>query len=127
MIDKELEIFEFVASRLRKKYPTIYVVGTEITDTPPRFPAVSIVQTNNAIKTRYSTFGSLENVVQEDYKAEVFSNLEKGKEKETKEIIKDISYCFTEQGYERTFCEPIPNGDTSISRRIARFTKNNVI
>ena len=127
MIDKESEVFEFVASRLRKKYPTIYVVGTEITDTPSRFPAVSIVQTNNAIKTRYSTFGSLENVVQEDYKAEVFSNLEKGKEKETKDISSDISDIFAEQGYERTFCEPIPNGDTSISRRIARFTKNNVI
>lgn len=127
MIDKESEVFEFVASRLRKKYPTIYVVGTEITDTPSRFPAVSIVQTNNAIKTRYSTFGSLENVVQEDYKAEVFSNLEVGKEKQTKDISSDISDIFAEQGYERTFCEPIPNGDTSISRRIARFTKNNVI
>ena len=127
MIDKELEVFNFVATRLRKKYKTIYVVGTEITDTPPKFPAVSLVQTNNAIRTEHSTFDSLENVVREDYKAEVFSNLETGKEKQTKEIINDISDFMTELDYERTFCEPIPNGDSSIHRRMARYIKNNVI
>ena len=127
MIDKELEVFEYVATKLRNKYKTIYVVGTELTDTPPKFPAVSIVQTNNAIRTEHSTFDSLENVVREDYKAEVFSNLEKGKEKQTKEITNDISNFFTELGYERTFCEPIPNGDSSINRRMSRYIKNNVI
>jgi hypothetical protein len=127
VIDKELEVFEYVASNLRKKYKTIYVVGTEITDTPPKFPAVSIVQTNNAIRTEHSTFDSLENVVREDYKAEVFSNLETGKEKQTKEITNDISDLFTEFGYERTFCEPIPNGDSSVNRRMSRYIKNNVI
>lgn len=127
MIDKEFEVFEYVATRLRKKYPTIYVVGTEITDTPPKFPAVSLVQTNNAIKTEHSTFDSLENVVREDYKAEVFSNLEKGKEKQTKEITNDISDAMTELGCERTFCESIPNGDSTINRRVSRYIKNNVI
>lgn len=127
MIDKELEVFEYVASRLRKKYKTIYVVGTEITDTPPHFPAVSLIQTNNAIRTEHSTFDSLENVVREDYKAEAFSNLEVGKEAQTKEIISDISTFMNELDYERTFCEPIPNGDSSINRRVARYIKNNVI
>lgn len=127
MIDKELEVFETVATRLRNKYPTIYIVGTELIDTPPKFPAVSFVQTNNAIRTEHSTFDSLENVVREDYKAEVFSNLETGKEKQTKEITNDVSDVMTELGYERTFCEPIPNGDSTINRRISRYTKNNVI
>jgi hypothetical protein len=127
VIDKEKEVFTAVATRLREKHPQIYVVGTELTSTPPRFPAVSIVQTNNAIKTEHSTFDSLENVVREDYKAEVFSNLEKGKETETKEITNDISDVFCELGYERTFCEPIANGDPTISRRISRYRKNNVI
>ena len=127
MIDKEKEVFTTVAARLREKHPEIYVVGTELTSTPPRFPAVSIVQTNNAIKTEYSTFDSLENAVREDYKAEVYSNLEKGKETETKVITGDISDIFRELGYERTFCEPIANGDPTISRRISRYVKNNVI
>ena len=127
MIDKEKEVFTTVAERLREKHPEIYVVGTELTSTPPRFPAVSIVQTNNAIRTEHSTFDSLENVVSEDYKAEVYSNLAKGKEAETKVITNDISDVFCELGYERTFCEPIMNGDPTLSRRVSRYRKNNVI
>ena len=127
MIDKENEIFDAVANKLREKFPEIYVVGTEIVSAPPRFPSVSFVQTNNVIDNNYSTFNSLENVVKEDYKAEVFSNLTKGKEAQTKEITKVISDVMCELGYERTFCEPIPNADATISRRMSRYTNRNVI
>ena len=127
MIDKEKEVFETVAEGLRGKYNGIYVIGADISDTPPKFPAVSLVQTNNAVKTEYATFFSLENVVGEDYKAEVYSNLREGKEAQTKEIASTISDLMMDLGYERTFCEPIPNRDSSISRRMARFRKNNVI
>lgn len=127
MIDKENEIFNAVAKRLRKEFPKIYVVGTEIAQGQSKFPAVSFVQTNNAIETKYSTFDSLENVVREDYKAEVFSNLAKGKEAQTKEITKVISDVMCGFNYERTFCEPIPNADATISRRVSRYTNRNVI
>ena len=127
MIDKEQEIFDAVAKRLREKIPNIYVVGTEIISTPPRFPSVSFVQTNNTVDSVYSTFNSLENVVKEDYKAEVFSNLTKGKETQTKEITNVISDVMCEFGYIRTFCEPIPNADATIGRRVSRYRKNNVI
>lgn len=127
MIDKEDEVFNAVANALRAKYKSIYVVGTELTSTPPRFPAVSLVQTNNIIRTEHATFDSLENVVREDYKAEVFSNLEKGKETQTKEITSVISDVMCDLGYERTFCEPIANGDPTINRRVSRYIKNNVI
>ncbi len=127
MIDKEQEIFNTVATRLRVKFEGIYVVGTELTTTPPRFPAVSIVQTNNSVRNEYSTFDRLENVVKEDYKAEVYSNLEKGKEAQTKEISMEISDIMSVLGYERTFCEPIANIDATVSRRVSRFSKNNVI
>lgn len=127
MIDQEKEVFEAIASRLRRKFPSIYIIGTELASTPPKFPAVSLVQTNNAIKGEYSTFDSLENVVGEDYKAEVFSNLESGKEQQTKEITKEISDGMIFLGYERIFCEPIPNGDRTIHRRVSRYRKNNVM
>lgn len=127
MIDKENEVFKAVATALRKKYKGIYVIGAEMSLTPPKFPAVSFVQTNNAIKTEHSTFDSLENVVTEDYKAEVFSNLEKGKETQTKEITSEISDVMSNLGYERTFCEVVPNTDATISRRMSRYRKNNVI
>ena len=127
MIDYESVVFSAVAGKLREKYKDIYVVGTELTSTPPRFPAVSLVQTNNAVNTEYATFRSLENVAREDYKAEVFSNKEKGKETETKEITRVISDIMRDRGFERTFCEPISNGDATISRRVSRYSKNNVI
>ena len=127
MIDKETEIFEAVATALRQKIKGIYVIGAELSPTPPRFPAVSFVQTNNAVKTEHSTFDSLENVVTEDYKAEVCSNLENGKEAQTKEITAVISDVMSDLGYERTFCEVVPNADSTINRRMSRYRKNNVI
>ena len=127
MIDKESEVFLAVASALRSKIKGIYVTGAELSTTPPRFPAVSFVQTNNAIRTEHSTFESLENVVSEDYKAEAYSNLEKGKEAQTKEITSIISDVLRDLGYERTFCEIVPNTDATINRRMSRYRKNNVI
>ena len=127
MIDKEQEIFKAVAAALRKHIKGIYVIGTEMSPTPPKFPAVSFVQTNNAIRGEYSTFNNLENVVAEDYKAEAFSNLEKGKEAQTKEIISIISDVMSGFDYERTFCEIVPNADATINRRMSRYKKNNVI
>lgn len=127
MIDKENEVFKVVSTALRKKVKSIYVIGAEMSSTPPKFPAVSLVQTNNSTKTEYSTFDSLENVVTEDYKAEVFSNLEKNKEAQTKEITNIISDVMSELGYVRTFCEIVPNTDATINRRMSRYRKNNVI
>ena len=127
MIDKESELFKAVSTALRQKISGIYVIGAELSSTPPKFPAVSFVQTNNATKSEYSTFSSLENVVSEDYKAEAFSNLEKGKEAQTKEIISIISDVMSDFGYVRTFCEMVPNTDATISRRMSRYRKNNVI
>ena len=127
MIDKETEIFKAVSKALRNKYKSIYVVGAEISSTPPKFPAVSFVQTNNALRAEHSTFDSLENVVREDYKAEVYSNLEKGKEAQTKEITSVISDVMSSFEYERTFCEVVPNNDATINRRMSRYIKNNVI
>ena len=127
MIDKETEIFNAVATKLREKFPGIYVIGTEIVSAPTHFPAVSFVQTNNAIQGQYSTFNSLENVVKEDYKLEVYSNLTTGKEAQTKEITETASDVMCEFYYERTFCEPIPNADATIHRRVSRYSNRNVI
>ena len=127
MIDKETEIFKAVSTALRQKFSGIYVIGAELSSTPPKFPAVSFVQTNSAVNREHSTFENNENVVTEDYKAEVFSNLEKGKEAETKEITEVISDVLGGLGYERTFCEMVPNNDATISRRMSRYRKNNVI
>ena len=127
MIDKEKELFNEISTALRRHFKGIYVIGAEMSPTPPKFPAVSFVQTNNSVKAEYSTFDSLENVVSEDYKAEVYSNLEKGKEAQTKDITSVISDVMSSLGYERTFCEVVPNADSTINRRMSRYRKNNTI
>lgn len=127
MIDKEKELFNEISTALRRHFKGIYVIGAEMSSAPPKFPAVSFVQTNNAVRGAYSTFDSLENVVSEDYKAEVFSNLEKGKEAQTKDITAVISNVMSALGYERTFCEVVPNNDSTINRRMSRYRKNNTI
>ena len=127
MIDKEKEIFNAVASTLRKKYKGIYVIGSDLSSNPSKFPAVSFTQTNSAIRENYSTFSALENVVQEDYKAEVISNLTEGKETQCKDITATISDVMATFGYVRTFSEPMLNADPTIARRISRYRKSNVI
>ena len=127
MIDKEKELFNEISTALRRHFKGIYVIGAEMSPTPPKFPAVSFVQTNNAVRGMFSTFDSLENVVSEDYKAEVFSNLESGKEAQTKEITCVISDVMSSLGYERTFCEVVPNVDSTINRRMSRYKKINTI
>ena len=47
--------------------------------------------------------------------------------RETKEITSVISDVMSELGYERTFCEIVPNTDSTINRRMSRYRKNNVI
>ena len=127
MINKETEVFIFVADKLRNKFNGIYVIGTELSAAPPKFPAVAIVQSNNAINETYATFSSLENVAKEDYKVEVCSNLEQGKEAQANEITAVISDAMSELGYVRTFCETIPNADSTVHRRMSRYRQNNVI
>lgn len=127
MINKETDVFKYVSEKVRAKFKDIYVIGTELSATPPKFPAVSIVQTNNVINETYATFSSLENVAKEDYKVEVCSNLEQGKEAQTREITEVISNAMSELDYVRVFCEPIVNADSTVHRRMSRYRKNNVI
>lgn len=128
MINCESKVFDNVASALRSKFDDIYIIGVEISDVPPRFPAVSIVQTQNEVNTSGSTFEHVENVASEEYKIEVCSNLESPKEAK-EQIIEIISIIDGVMGglyYVRSFCQPIPNADTKYTRRIARYKNTTV-
>lgn len=129
MIDYEEIVFDAVAAALRARYNDIYVIGVELSDVPPRFPAVSFVQKNNETNKKYSTFECVENVASEEYEANVYSNLESTKEAkaQTKEIVEVIDEVMLGLYYPRTFCQPIPNADTRYTRRVARYKKTNVV
>jgi hypothetical protein len=129
MIDQEDVIYEAVSAALRRAFDGIFITGVEITDTPPRFPAASIVQLNSTVNARYSTFEKVDNVAAEEYKFDVYSNLESQKEakQQTKDIVAVIDGVMSDFFYIRSFCQPIPGVDAKNTRRVARYKNNNIV
>lgn len=130
MIDNEQLVYDEVSTALRNAFDIIHIVGVEITDAPPRFPAVSIVKKNSGVNTKYSTFENVENAASEEYEFGIYSNLES--EKEAKRQIKNIlavvnGVMCDDLFYIRSFCQPIPNADTKYTRNIARYKKTDVV
>lgn len=129
MICNEDLVYNSVSAALRDAFKGIFIAGVEITDTPPQFPAVSIVKKNSAVNERYSTFDAVENVAIEEYEFGVYSNLESQMEakNQAKNIVAVINGVMCDLFYIRTFCQQIPNADAKITRYIARHKRNNVI
>ena len=129
MIDNEQLVYDRVSTALRTAVDGIFVIGVELTDTPPRFPAVSVIQSNSSVNERYSTFEKVDNVAAEEYKFDIYSNLENFKDakQQTKEILAVIDGVMSDLFYIRSFCQPIPNADRKITRLVARYKKNDVV
>lgn len=130
MIDNEDIVYETVSTALRNAYDSIFITGVEITDTPPQFPAVSIVQKHSGVNEKYSTFESVENAASEEYEFGIHSNLESQKDakQQTKDILAVINGVMCDSlFYIRSFCQHIPNADSKITRLIARYKKTDVV
>lgn len=129
MIDHEDMIYNAVSTAVRRAFGGIFITGVEITDTPPQFPALSITQSNSTANERYSTFEKVDNVDSEEYKFDVYSNLESQREakQQTKDIIAVIDGVMSDFFYIRSFCQPIPGVDPKNTRRVARYKNNNVV
>lgn len=128
MIDREFLVFDAIARALRDNFEPIFVSGVELVDTPASFPAVSIVQTNNEVNTRASTFDYVENAAIETYTFNIFSNLENPRDakEQNKRIAAVIDSVMTDLFYPRVLCQPIANADNKISRMVVRYTKSDV-
>lgn len=128
MIDNEALVYDKVSSALRNAFD-IFITGVEMVDTPPHFPAVSIVQLDSSINGRYSTFARVDNVAEEEYRFDICSNLADMREakNETKEILTVIDGVMSELFYIRSFSQPAPNADTKITRHVARYKKTDVV
>ena len=120
MIDIENDIFSFVANALRSSFPGIYVSG-EYTETPAKFPAVTLVEADNRVLTRMRT-ENIENAVSSMFEMNVYSNKANGKKAEAKAIASAADALFAEIGYTRTFREQVPNlKDATIYRVVCRY------
>ena len=122
MIDIENQIFGKIFTALHAEFDPIFVYG-EYVKAPASFPAVSIEERGNSAYQRTQDSGSLENHASLMYEVNVYSNKQKGKKSQCKEIFKIIDNEFQKLGFTRTLKEPIPNLESgTIYRMIGRYT-----
>ena len=121
MIDIESEVFNIVSKATRAKYPKIYMTG-EYVKSPPSFPCVSLIETDNQIYRNTRDSGNIENHAQVLYEVNAYSNKTSGKKAECKAIIAFIDTQMEALGFTRTLMNPVPNEeDATVYRMVARY------
>ena len=123
MIDCEAKVFQACADAFRAAYPNGYIAGEYVAQ-PPKFPAVMVVEMDNAVDQRAMDNGNVENAVNVMYQVDVYSNLNKGKKAQAKAIVALIDEVLAQYRFVRTFCNPIQNmNDATIYRMTARYRR----
>ena len=117
MINIESEIFNIVAKAVRNIYPDIYISG-EYVKSPPRFPAVFLVEMDNSTYVRTQSSDNVENHVELMYEVNIYSNKKSGKKSECKAIASLIDNELATLNFSRTMLQPIPNMDDATIYRI---------
>lgn len=121
MINIENDVFNIVSTKVREKYPDIYMSG-EYVKSPPTFPAVSLIEMDNSVYEKTQTSGENENHASLMYEVNVYSNRVTRKKSECKAIITLIDEEMIALGFSRTMLQPIPNmDDATIYRMTARY------
>ena len=121
MIDIENKVFHRVATKVRERYPNIFMAG-EYVNSPSSFPAASIVEMDNASREDTIDSGSNENHANVMYEVNVYSNKTTGKKSECKEIIALIDAEMLAMGFVRSTLTPVPNEyDSTIYRMVGRY------
>ena len=121
MINIENEVFNRVNTRVREVFTDIFMVR-EYVMSPPYFPAVSLVEMDNATRIETIDSGSNENHANVMFEVNVYSNKTAGKKSECKEIITLIDEEMLAMGFSRSTLTPVPNEyDSTIYRMVARY------
>lgn len=122
MIDVEFKIFDTVATALRSRFDGIFV-GSDYTDVPNSFPAVTLVEASNIVVQSMRTAQNIENGAQVMWEANVFSNKASGRKQEARQIMASLDEQMAALGFTRTVMNAIPNvNDATIYRLVARYT-----
>ena len=121
MIDIENAVFNTVAAKVRDRHPNISMTG-EYVKSPSSFPAVSLVEMDNSVRTDTIDSGSNENHANVMYEVNVYSNKTTGKKSECKAIIALIDQEMLALGFARSTLTPVPNmNDSTIYRMVGRY------
>ena len=121
MIDIENVIFDRVATKVREKYPGIFMTGDYV-KSPPSFPAASGMEMDNSIREATIDSGSNENHANVMYEWNTYSNKTTGKKSECKAIMALIDEEMLAMGFSRVTLTPVPNEyDSTIYRMVGRY------
>lgn len=122
MLDFQPQIFSRLSLHLQELYEDIYTSRSETTS-PPRFPAVTIVQKDN-VNYQRTMDACHENHVKVMYQVDIYTNDqdELDRIQLADSISHDISDFMIGLGFNRTMCQPVPNvANMSIYRISMRF------
>lgn len=122
MIDIENFVFTRVSTALRDYFGAlnIYVTG-EYVDSPARFPAASIFESDNRVYEKQRTT-EIENAAKLLYEVNVYSNKLGYKKTEAQSVMDIIDREMAAMGFTRTMCVPTSNlQDATIFRMVARY------
>jgi hypothetical protein len=121
MIDIESQVFNRVATKVRERFPNIFMTG-EYVSSPSSFPAVSLMEMDNSVREDTIDSGSNENHANVMYEVNVYSNKTTGKKSECKTIIALIDAEMAAMGFVRSTLTPVPNEyDSTIYRMVGRY------
>ena len=121
MIDIESEIFTALKKELTENFPGIYVTGESV-NAPPKFPCVSIEESDNYTPFRHIDSGDNEKYADLTYEVNVYSAKATGKKTEAKKIASVVSDWMYNHNFRRYFQKPVPNAqDHTIYRIFARY------
>lgn len=116
----ENDVFDTISKALRDAHTGIFVTG-EYVSAPPKFPAVSIVESDNRVVERMRTL-NIENAVSVMYEVNVYSNKVSGKKSEAKAIAATLDAEFAKIGFTRTMKNQVANlNDATIYRIVCRY------
>lgn len=121
MIDVEGQVFTPIATMLRARVPKVFVTP-EYVPKPPRFPAVSIVETTNTVAWSMADSGGIEHGSDVMYQVDVYTASTVTPKAECKRIIGLIDEQFAMMGFTRTYLNATPNMDDALYRMTARYT-----
>lgn len=121
MIDIENAVLDRVSTAVREQFPEVYFSG-EYVKTPPTFPAVSMVEMDNATYRRSQSSSSMENHAEVMYEVNVYSNKTAGKKDECRRIASIIDAAMQGMGFTRMMLNPVPDmNNATIYRIVGRY------
>lgn len=122
MSDNEQQIYMQISNKIKETYLDAVITNQKLSINQAKYPAVSIVLTNNSVLSMYSTFDQIENVCNEVFEFEVANSLESGMS-DVKAILTIIDEKMNEFGYLRMQLGLVEDKEINDIRRLAKYEK----